>query len=378
MYSASPAAVGSAGAPVANRHAESAELWTLAACVVAAFYLGTSLYIAAHRLLWYDEILTVRIAALPHLSTIFDALRRGADGMAPGYYVLATAAQRLVGSSNLAARLLSAMAVAAGLLITFDCARRLTDGLHGLIALAVLTCSFLPYYGYEARSYAIYFMLAALSLWIWACTGSNKFSAMAFGTVLFLAVTIHYYAVLLLVPYGLWELHGWRPWQPPSPKLTAGVLGAALAVALSANLMFSYSRQISRDFWAPPSLPAFRAIFSELFPDGLFLLALIVIWIVVTAGQRSTDADGPGAAESVGWLFLAIPVAGFVLAKWKTNAFISRYFISALPGIAVAFSCLLWRHLRTPPPPHFRGGSRHLDDLGPVCSTGNCDQPCLG
>jgi hypothetical protein len=78
-----------------------------------------------------------------------------------------------------------------GLLLTFDCARRFTDGLHGLIALASLTCSFLPYYGYEARSYAIYFMLASLWLWLWACGPNDKWSAMTFGVVLFLAVTIH-------------------------------------------------------------------------------------------------------------------------------------------------------------------------------------------
>ncbi len=49
-------------------------------------------------------------------------------------------------------------------------------------------------------------------------------------------------------------------------------------------------------------------------------------------------------AESLGWLFLFIPLTGFVVAELKTNAFLMRYFIGALPGIAVAFACLLWRH----------------------------------
>src|SRR5208283_2921564 len=251
-----------------------------------------------------------------------------------------------------AVRLPSALAMTAGLLVTFDCARRLTDGLHGLIAIAVLTCSFLPYYGYEARSYAIYFMLSALSLWIWTCTPDDKRSpAIAFGAVLFLAVTIHYYAVLLLVPYGLWELYCWKPWQRPSPKLIAGTLGSSLSLLLMSKLMLSYSHQFSVAFLATPWTPSFnglRSVFYDLFPDGLFLLALVMLWLATAAlsSNQSTDSDRRQAGESVGWLFLGIPLAGFVLAKWKTNAFLSRYFISALPGIAVGFSCCLWRHFR--------------------------------
>ena len=80
----------------------------------------------------------------------------------------------LFGPGDVAARLPSAIAMVIGLLVIFDCTRRLTDGLHGLIAMSVATCSFLPYYGYEARSYAIYFMLAALSLWVWTYTGASQ------------------------------------------------------------------------------------------------------------------------------------------------------------------------------------------------------------
>ncbi len=52
------------------------------------------------------------------------------------------------------------------------------------------------------------------------------------------------------------------------------------------------------------------------------------------------------SAEAIGWLFLGIPLAAFVVAEWKTNAFYSRYFIGVLPGVALAFSYLLWRHFR--------------------------------
>ena len=195
-------------------------------------------------------------------------------------------------------------------------------------------------------------MLAALSLWMWTrFADDHRWAAVGFGVVLFVAVTMHYYAVLLLVPYGLWELLRWRPRQLPSPKLIAGMGGVLLALALLMRLMLSYSRQFVSAFsstpWSP-SLPALRALWGELFPGGLFLLALIMLWIalVVARGEREEVVPPATDGESIGWLFLCIPLAGFLLAEWKTNAFLPRYFITMLPGVAVAFACCLWRNFR--------------------------------
>jgi hypothetical protein len=85
-----------------------------------------------------------------------------------------------------------------------------------LIALSVPTCSILLYYGYEARPYGLYFMLSALALWIWTgASASTRWQAISFGLVMFLGGMIHYYFLLCLVPYALWEVLRWRPWQPP-------------------------------------------------------------------------------------------------------------------------------------------------------------------
>jgi hypothetical protein len=320
------------------------KLTLLAAALVAAFYFATSIYIASHRLFWFDEFFTVRIAQLPAWTMIWTALRHGADSLPPFYYMLVRAFG-LFGRSEVIARLPSALAMVAGLLLTFDCARRLTDGLHGLIALAVLTCSFLPYYGYEARSYAIYFMFAALAFWLWTRNASNLRAAIFFGAALFLGVTMHYYAVMCLAPYALWEVLRWRRGQRPSPKLIAGVVGVAVPVALLSPLIVSFSRKFSSGFWNRPSLAELRAIFPQLFPDALLLLALIAVWIVLSNLDGKDNVAQPmEEGEAVGWLFLAIPLIGFVLAELGTKAFFSRYFICVVPGVAVAFACLLWRN----------------------------------
>ena len=51
------------------------------------------------------------------------------------------------------------------------------------------------------------------------------------------------------------------------------------------------------------------------------------------------------SGERLGWFFLLIPIAGFFMAE-VVHSFVARYLIAALPGIALALSCCLWRHFR--------------------------------
>ena len=326
--------------------ARAVERWSLfAALALAAFYLAGSLYISAHRLLWIDEVLTAMTTRLPGSTAIWRAFARGADGLPPTYFMLMRPFDALFRHSDFGLRVPSALAMIAGMLLTFDCARRLTNGLHGLIALSVLTCSFLPYYGHEARSYALYFMLAALALWIWSYDTKNSWpAAIAFGGVLLLALGMHYYAVLCLVPYAVLELANWKP--QPSRKLVAGSIAVLAAIAILWTPIQAGRRFYPANYLTRPSLELLRTSFADLFPDSLLLLAIVMVWIALVAGKRRRAPLAPmQPAERLGWFFFLIPIAGYVLAQ-VAHAFQLRYLIAALPGIAVAFSCWLWRHFQ--------------------------------
>ena len=323
----------------------------VAAAILAVFYFATSVYIASQRVFWFDELCTIHVARLPHIQTIWAALGHAFDSQPPFYYMLVRLFGALFGDSEVAARLPSALGLAIGLLLIFDCARRLTDGWHGLIALSVATCSFLPYYGYEARPYGLSFMLASLALWVWLCTpNGKKSSAILFGIVLCLGVTMHYYFVLCLVPYAIWELLFGERGLRLSPKLIAGFVGAVVPAALLSPLILSFSRNFGTGFWNRPSLGALKGISSQMFPDGLSLLVFVVLLVVLAGSDEKTVVlRHMEPAEALGWLFLLIPLAGFVVAELKTNAFYDRYFIGVLPGVAVAFACWVWRNFRNAP-----------------------------
>ncbi len=333
-----------AGPPDTRRKVGADAIWTVLAFALAGFYFATSLYISVHRLLWIDEVLTVLNSRVSGWSTIWEMGKQGVDGLPPAYFMVVRAFDNVFGPSDFAVRLPSALAMTAGMLLIFDCARRLTNGLHGLIALSVLTCSFLPYYGHEARSYALYFMFAAMGFWIWACDRRDTWAwAIAFGATFVCAVAMHYYALLCLVPYAVWEAWNWRPWRLPSRKMMAALSGVACAAAVLWTPIQAGRRLFPAGFWAKPSLDMVRHTLGELFPDGLLLLALVAVWIALAASKDRTVVLEPmERAERTGWLFLFILPAGYVLAQ-ITHVYQLRYFICALPGIAVAFSCWLYR-----------------------------------
>jgi Dolichyl-phosphate-mannose-protein mannosyltransferase len=325
-----------------------AGVWSfVAAGLLAAIYLLIIIVIASHRRFWYDEVFTVTISRLP-FATIWKALAHAAETQPPTYFMLVRIFERLPIRPEVATRLPSALSLIVGMLLAFDCSRRLTDDLHGLLTFAVLTCSILPYYGYEARPYALYFMFASLGLWIWLHSRS-RLSPVWFGATIFLAVTVHYYAVFCLVPYTAWEIFNWKGERAPSRKLIAGCLGVLCGALLFSKQLLAI-REFSGRFWGRAELSHLASIFNDFFPYGLFPLVAIMIWVALVAPrEQGAPASAMQPSEQLGWFFGLIPMAGYIVALFVTKGFFNRYFISLLPGIAIAFSCLLWRQFRSTP-----------------------------
>src|SRR5579863_2145282 len=70
---------------------------------LALFYLLTSLYIAAHRVFWFNELFTVHIARLAKAGTVWSALANGVDALPPPYYLLVRVFDSAFGPGDIAA-----------------------------------------------------------------------------------------------------------------------------------------------------------------------------------------------------------------------------------------------------------------------------------
>jgi hypothetical protein len=308
---------------------------------LTVFFAATSSYIAAHRLLWFDEVLTTLICHLPTVATVWKALSEVAERTPFLYFLIARAVDQLLGPSDLAVRFVSVLAFSAALLVTFDIARRLTNGPYGLIAMSFLATPFVTYYGHEARPYALYLLLAAVALWLWNFA-PGRAASWAFGFTFLAGVGIHYYFVLCLAPFAIAAA---IEKQYIHPKLIAGAAGALISLAAL------YSQIASTGRLAPsvsaawqPSPAALLKTYVELIPLGLFLFAVYAVGSrMLRRHDRATPPMSP--KERAGWIFLVVPVFAFLGGVTTAGVFHDRYAIGAAPGIAIAASSLIWRHL---------------------------------
>ena len=68
--------------------------------LLAVFYFLSSLYIAAHRVFWFDELFTIHIARLSNWTAIWTALSNGVDALPPPYYMLVRAVDSFFGPDS--------------------------------------------------------------------------------------------------------------------------------------------------------------------------------------------------------------------------------------------------------------------------------------
>jgi hypothetical protein len=313
----------------------------LSATSFTLFFLVTNLYISHNRLLWFDEFNAIRTAKLPDLATLWRLQNSWSGDSAPILYsLLVRWIYSLSGGIEVSIRILSALAMAGAMVVVFDCARRLRDGACGLIAMGAFCASFLPYYGFEARPYMLVVLFTAIALWLWLHTKEGSpAAAIVFGVSIFFAITVHFYGVLALAPFALWDL--WhRQWWRPSVKLSAGIAGMVAAISLCAQQVQSGVHWAAQS-WCPPSLRALVLVYTEIFPYGMFLLSAFIFLACFTRVRAFPMSE----SERCCWLFLTIPLAGFIVAKIGTNHFHNRYLITILPGVSVAFACFVSRHL---------------------------------
>src|ERR1700679_2049713 len=90
---------------LATRLRISEKAYVVIAVLLSIFYLVTSIYIASRRLYWFDELFILRIAQLPNVRAMWQALAHAADTMPPGYHLLMRVVGHTFGYSEVAMRL---------------------------------------------------------------------------------------------------------------------------------------------------------------------------------------------------------------------------------------------------------------------------------
>ncbi len=173
-----------------------------------------------------DEAFTVRLVRKSPVEMLHGIART--ESTPPLYYGLAWVWSRLFGTGEAGLRSLSALFGIATVLVAYLAGARLVSRAAGLVVAALTAVSpFMVWYSQEARSYALFMLLATLSIYLYACLREDARPAVvvAWGAVCAAAIWTHYFAIYVVAMEALLLI-------VLVPRVRRAVAAALLAVVL--------------------------------------------------------------------------------------------------------------------------------------------------
>jgi 4-amino-4-deoxy-L-arabinose transferase-like glycosyltransferase len=219
-----------------------------------------------------------------------------------------------------------------------------------LIATALLALNdFHIRYSQEARSYALFFLLATLSsgfLILLLRQPGSRWST-AYTLVSILAVYAHLYALLLLIAHGLVLRQSGIPADDQSRQRLASDLRRAwitIGIAVSPLIVFVAKTGAGPIRWI--QRPGITDVWSfwRFFSGGVPLLAVAaLVLIAVRLGKRLWAKDQGWEIWRVQFLsvWLLFPIVITLLLSMAKPVFYPRYMIFCLPALLILFAFAL-------------------------------------
>ena len=357
----------------------SAFLW------LTAFYVFVFFVLSSFKLLWLDELITLHIARLAHVSDIWHALASGADPNPPLTHTLVHFSRLLFGEHEYALRLPAAVGYWVGLLSLFLYLRKRVPATWALGG-SVLSMTMGAFeYSYESRSYGIFYGLAMLAFLGWTNSVDPLLTRagrrLALGGMIFAlaaGISTNYFAVLAFLPIAageltrtlgqVYEIHRRSqsrmgvarvsPWAD-SWQVWVALLIAATPLLLFRSMINHSIAQFAPHAWNKVSTDQVVDSYTQMVEVVLFpILVLCALSLAVRllvnvcpvcqtpVRPRWTRVFGLGrdfysplvpAGEAVGILFLmAYPILGYLVASVHGGMLSPRFVIPVCFGFAIA------------------------------------------
>ena len=317
----------------------------LAVCCFSLFYFIDIGLRASAKYFWLDELCTVYLCRLPDLGLVHQAVLHGTDFNPPLFYILTRLANAAFGDGLVISRLPAIVGVWLLCVSLFAMVRRRSGWAPGVVAMLFPLLSQARFYAYEARPHGIVLGLAGLAALAWQRLREpyhRRLWLAVFGASLWASFLTHCYAIALLFPFGAAELYrAWRLRRLDRAVLAVMAAGAAVAVALYIPLLRAYRQHVGAGFFLPSIGSLQKFYISLLAPATLAVLACLVVSVLgqffhkARYNELSPDAEWPDGEIALALGFLALPLAGFMLAVVLRGPFIPRYFESAILGVSL-------------------------------------------
>ena len=318
------------------------------------------------RLMEADEYLSYYSDRVPTLvDVLFVQLHYPISLDPPTYHFLSHLAMNLFGSNPMALRLPSLLGFLMFQISSFFFARRIAGDRAGLVALVfpLLTYSF--FYSVQGRPYGLLLGLYACSIACWqaATRGeqgkSRAMTLTGIAVIIALAITSHFFGILILLPIGFGELARTLQRRRSDKGIFAAILvGASFSLAVlpfqravSIYRQHYYSTSVSLHiipqsygllFFYYQAMPRFERHLTVL---GMTIATLILFLAVIRRSARNISSRSNYEWVAI-FVCALLPVFGYVLGKAVAHTMDSRYVIAALFSFAVCTGIVCKRLLR--------------------------------
>ena len=286
---------------------------------------------------WRDEGATLSAVhrTFPQMLGLLDRM----DAVHGAYYVLMWPWARLAGSSELAMRLPSALAMAVAAGVVTVVGRRLVSPSAGLAAgLAFAAIPAVSWFGQDARPFALETAAATVSSYclVRLLDGDRPRRRAAWYALSLVAVGLANVFGLLLVPAHAITVAAGRRRSPAA--LRHWLAGVAVAGVLLTPLAAAAWLQRGQVGWVrTPLIGAVTATERLVGSAGLCLAAAVIIGaglaLSLLRGRADADWPGPLAALSLPWLLL--PAALLIAVSWVHPVYTFRYIVFCIPAAAL-------------------------------------------
>lgn len=318
------------------------------------YFAGTS-YQCWRIRLWFDELITANLARLESVHDLWRCLLDATDNNPPLYHLAVRGSVRLLGYGPVAFRLPAMVGFWVFTLCVFRFVRVRCGSPYAWAALLITFSTGAAPYAFEARPYGLVLAGCGLALVGWqAAAGAGRRGLGLAGIVLGLAiaVTSHYYSVLLAVPLAAGELVRSRQRGRIDPAVWMA-FAVGLAALLPCYPLIAPIRAFARTFHSKPEFLSIARSYGFLLEYATPVIGLAVLGLggwLARGGDRANVGPAIPAHEVAAVLALvAYPILAFALATGVTGALAERYALPAAAGLAIAPALAAFRAARGSP-----------------------------
>ncbi|HEX2015878.1 MAG TPA: glycosyltransferase family 39 protein [Solirubrobacteraceae bacterium] len=356
-----------ASTPSAGRQG-SAQAWALGGILGLAALLR--LPTLGSQSLWFDEAFIPTHVLHAGLGATLSAVSH-TENTPPLFYLLEWASTRVLGTDEVALRLLSAIAGLATVAVSVWVGRELHSRRAGLIlGLLVAVNPLFVWYSQEARAYALFGLTAAVSfaLFLRARRLGTPASLLGWAVASSLALLTHYFAALLIAAEAAWLL-----WSHPGRRrevlavVGVGAVGLALVPLVVAQGGHG-AQWIER--WALGSrlvaVPQYFVLGPSAEPLGHAILLLAMVpFVAVGALLLRSEPSARSAVRLAASVGAAGMLPALVLALVGEDYLAPRNLIAAWLIVTAAVAVVLAADPPWPARPPAGGSARHRARLTP-------------